>query len=171
MKKLFFIGIAVASVHLAMAQAEVSRDKDGVKVVKGFITKKELATDTAFSWFARSQKDYTPDQGALKAMRQNRDSVNFIAFGGTWCHDSQFILPKFFVLADAAGIPEDRITVIGVDRNRESIQHLSEAFHITNVPTVIVMKNGQEVGRVVEYGKHGMFDQELGQILTKADNK
>ena len=32
------------------------------------------------------------------------------------------------------------------------------------------MKNGKEIGRVVEYGKYGLFDMELGEILKKLDN-
>jgi hypothetical protein len=43
---------------------------------------------------------------------------------------------------------------------------LSEAFNVLNVPTIIVLKNGREVGRVVEYGTSGMFDKDLGEILA-----
>jgi hypothetical protein len=45
------------------------------------------------------------------------------------------------------------------------LSHLAEALDIINVPTIIVMKNGKEIGRVVEYGKYGMFDKELGEII------
>ena len=140
-------------------------DESTSKVIRGFITRKELSTDTSFKWFIKNQKDYTPDPSALKALRSNKDSVYFLAFGGTWCSDTKFILPKFFVLADAAGISPDRITIIGVDRNKKTIEHLSETFNIENVPTIIVMKNGKEIGRVVEYGKHGMFDRDLGEVV------
>lgn len=151
-----------------MAQpAEISRDASGTKIVRGFLTKQELATDTAFAWFAANQQGYVPEQNALQALRANKDSINIVAFGGTWCGDTKNILPKFFVLADAAGLSQDRITLIGVDHSKKTIQHLSEAFGITNVPTIIVMKNGKEVGRVVEYGHYGMFDKELGEILAK----
>jgi thiol-disulfide isomerase/thioredoxin len=169
MKKLLFAAITLIFTQAALAQqAEVSRDAEGNKVLKGFISRQELATDTSFAWFPKNQKDYTPYPAALQALKQNKDSVNIIAFGGTWCHDTQFILPKFFVLADAAGLSPNRITVIGVDHNKQTIQHLSDAFHITNVPTIIVMKNGKEIGRVIEYGKKGMFDMELGEILKSA---
>ncbi len=172
MKKVLFIVIAVLSVQLLFAQAaEISRDAEGNKVVKGFLTKKDLVTDTAFTWFTKNQQGYTPNQKTLQALRTNRDSINIIAFGGTWCHDSQFILPKFFLLADAAGFSGDRITLIGVDHDKKSTQHLSEAFNITNVPTLIVMKNGHELGRVIEYGKNGMFDQDLGEIIAGASKK
>jgi hypothetical protein len=39
-----------------------------------------------------------------------------------------------------------------------------------NVPTIIVLKDGKEIGRVVEYGKTGMFDKELGEIISGQAN-
>ena len=67
---------------------------------------------------------------------------------------------------EAAGISQDHITLLGVDRNKKTIQHLSEIFQIINVPTIIVLKQGKEIGRVVEYGKSGMFDKDLGEIIS-----
>ena len=101
----------------------------------------------------------------MEGFKKNKDSINIIAFGGTWCGDTKSILPKFFALTDAAGFPQDRVTLIGVDRSKKTIQHLTEAFQVVNVPTIIVMKNGREIGRVVEYGKYGLFDKELAEIL------
>ncbi|HEV7620376.1 MAG TPA: thioredoxin family protein [Flavisolibacter sp.] len=165
-KQLLVISVLFFSLSVFAQSPELSRDEEGNKVVKGFITKRDLATDTSFSWFGKNQQGYVPDQIALKALRANKDSINILAFGGTWCDDTKFILPKFFVLADAAGLSQDRITVLGVDHNKKTVQHLSETFNITNVPTIIIMKNGKEIGRVIEYGKHGMFDRELGEILN-----
>lgn len=167
MKQVLIMAVVIFSVQLASAQTEVTREANGTKIVKGFLTKQELATDSSFTWFAENQKGYTPDQNALQLLRANRDSVSILAFGGTWCGDTKFILPKFFVLADAAGLSPDRVTLLGVDRSKKTIQHLSETFGITNVPTLIVMKNGKEVGRVVEYGHTGLFDKDLAEILGK----
>ena len=171
MKKILLFSIVLFSAGIVFAQsAEVSHDPEGNKVLKGFISRQELINDSSFTWFLKNQKDYTPDQSALKAFRANKDSINIIAFGGTWCGDTKFILPKFYVLSDAAGLSPDRITLIGVDHNKKTIQHLSEAFNIINVPTFIVMKNGKEIGRVVEYGTTGMFDRELGEIISRKIN-
>jgi thiol-disulfide isomerase/thioredoxin len=166
MKKLFFIFLVAISAT-AFAQApEISWDGSGNKIIKGFMSRQVLATDTAFTWFAKNQEGYVPDQQAVQALRANKDSINIIAFGGTWCGDTKNILPKFFVLSDVAGLSPDKVTLIGVDHSKKTIQHLTEAFNVTNVPTIIVMKNGKEIGRVVEYGKYGMFDKELGEILV-----
>jgi thiol-disulfide isomerase/thioredoxin len=167
MKQVLITALVIFSFQIALAQTEVTREANGTKIVKGFLTKQDLATDTSFTWFAENQKGYTPDQNALQLLRANRDSVSILAFGGTWCSDTKYILPKFFVLADAAGLSSDHVTLLGVDRSKKTIQHLSEAFGITNVPTLIVMKNGKEVGRVVEYGHTGLFDKDLAEILGK----
>ena len=167
MNGVLIAALVIFSVQITSAQTEVTRESNGTKIVKGFLTRQELATDSAFTWFAENQKGYTPDQNALQLLRMSKDSINIIAFGGTWCGDTKYILPKFFVLTDAAGLSPDRVTLIGVDRSKKTIQHLSEAFGITNVPTLIVMKNGKEVGRVVEYGHTGLFDKDLAEILGK----
>jgi hypothetical protein len=65
-----------------------------------------------------------------------------------------------------AGFSKDRVTLIGVDRSKKTLSHLAEALNVKNVPTIIVLKNGKEIGRVVEYGKYGMFDKELGEVIN-----
>ena len=68
-------------------------------------------------------------------------------------------------ILNASAFPADHLTLIGVDRNKKTIGHLAEALKVENVPTFIVLKDGKEVGRVVEYGKTGQWDKELGEIL------
>ena len=166
MKKTLLAAVALFTSFSIFAQTEVTVEPGGTKIIKGFMSRQDLATDTSFKWFAENQKGYTPDANALNNLKANKDSVNFVVFGGTWCGDTKTILPKFFSLTEAAGFSQDRVTMIGVDRNKKTIQHLTEAFGVVNVPTIIVMKNGKEVGRVVEYGKYGLYDKELAEILS-----
>lgn len=167
MQKIITLFIASFVVVAAWAQsAEISKDASGNKIIKGFMTQQELATDSAFQWFANNQKGFTPQANAVEAFKNAKDSIHILAFGGTWCDDTKYILPKFFALAQAAGFSDDHITMLGVDRNKKTVNHLSEAFNVTLVPTFIVLKNGKEIGRVVEYGKYGMVDKELGEIVA-----
>ena len=85
---------------------------------------------------------------------------------GTWCEDSHFVIPRLFSLLDQSGFPKDKVTLIGVDRDKKTLSHLSEALNVTNVPTILIMKKGKELGRVIEYGHDGYFDKELGEILS-----
>src|SRR4051812_6746057 len=112
MKKFFSVALVLFLSGSVMAQTEISRDASGNKILKGFFTRQDLVTDTAFTWFAQNQQGYVPEQTGLQALKANKDSVSIIAFGGTWCGDTKYILPKFFVLADAAGLSPDRVTLI-----------------------------------------------------------
>ena len=147
---------------------EVISDPSGEKILKGLITRDLLQKDSGYKWYADGLKGYTPNKAALEALTKNKDSINLVVFMGTWCGDSHFVIPKFFSLLDAAGFPMNRVTLIGVDRNKKTLAYLAEAFHLINVPTIIVMKKGLEKGRVVEYGKSGSFDKDLGEIINAA---
>jgi thiol-disulfide isomerase/thioredoxin len=140
-------------------------ERPNEKSLKGIISRQVLLDDTSFHWYAENMKGYTPNAAALERLKKNKDSLQLLTFMGTWCDDSQNIIPKFYSLLEAAGFSGEQVTLIGVDRQKKTSSHLAEAFNIINVPTIIVMKNGKEIGRVVEYGKYGMFDQELGEIL------
>ncbi len=166
MKQLLVLLLAGMIAAPAMAQdTQVTVESNGTKIINGFFTQRQLATDSAFLWYAQNRQGFVPDQNALQTLKAKKDSVNFVVFGGTWCGDTKTLLPKFFALTDAAGLSPDRVTMIGVDRSKKTIHHLHDVFNIKNVPTIIVMKNGKEIGRVVEYGRYGMVDKELGEII------
>jgi thiol-disulfide isomerase/thioredoxin len=168
MKRLLFIIAMIFSAATLFAQnLEITVESDGTKVLKGFVSKQLLTSDPSFAWFAENQKSYRPNAAALQALKDNKDALRFLVFGGTWCGDTKFVLPKFYSLVDAAGVAPDHITLLGVDRSKKTIQNLSEAFNVTNVPTIIVLKDGKEIGRVIEYGTSGMFDKDLGEIISR----
>lgn len=146
---------------------EILAERPNEKSYKGTISKEILVADTTFKWYGFNQKGYNPNATALENLQYQKDSVQLLVFMGTWCEDSQNIIPKFYSLIEKAGFAENKITLIGVDRNKKTYSHLTDALNITNVPTIIVYKKGKEVGRVVEYGKYGLFDKELGEILSK----
>lgn len=172
MKRIFFAAftamLLTACSAYAQNQFETIKDQDGSKIFKGLISRNLIEGDTAFGWYAENKKIYTPDKNAVAALTQNKDSIQLIVFMGTWCEDSHFVIPRFFTLLDAAGYPSDKVSLIGVDRNKKTLDNLSEALQIINVPTIIVMKKGKELGRVVEYGKSGLFDKDLGEVINPA---
>ena len=161
--------VPVVAIHvsgLAQIQYEVLKDNDGGKILKGIISRDILARDTSFKWYAQNQKPYAGGDDAV-TFGKHKDSIQLVIFLGTWCEDSQVIIPKLFPFFDAAGFSNDRVTLIGVDRNKKSISHIADAFNVINVPTVIVMKEGRELGRVVEYGRFGIVEKELAEIADK----
>jgi thiol-disulfide isomerase/thioredoxin len=161
----FILTLLSGSAALSQNQYVTLVERPNEKSLKGIISREVLLNDTSFQWYAENLKGYTPNAGALEGLTKQKDSIQLLVFMGTWCEDSQNIIPKFYSLTDAAGFPQERITLVGVDRKKQTFSHLSDALNIKNVPTIIVMKNGKEMGRVVEFGKYGMFDVELKEIL------
>ena len=141
-------------------------DYQGKKMLKGIINRSLLETDTAFAWFKEGMQYGKPDEAAVTAFQQNKGKFTMVVFGGTWCEDTQNLLPKFYRLVDKSGYPETSITLVAVDRQKTTTNNLHTTYSIVNVPTFIVLKEGKEVGRVVEYGKGDMV-KELGEIVGK----
>jgi hypothetical protein len=163
---LFLLLLISTSSLYSQNQYEVSVDKNGEKVFKGIISREVLETEPSFKWYAENQKGYAPNPLALQWLRANADSIQLLVFMGTWCEDSHFVIPRLFVLLDQSGFPKNKITLIGVDRDKKTLSHLTEALNILNVPTIMIMKKGKELGRVIEYGHDGLFDKEMGEILN-----
>ena len=143
---------------------EVSYDEKNRKVLRGLISRVDIESDTSFSWFQKNYKLGKPDANAVEAFKEHVNDFQMLIFAGTWCPDTHNLLPEFYRLADASGYADSSITLIGVDHNKTTLDNLSKTFHLVDVPTFIVMKNGKEVGRVVEYGESGEAMKELGKI-------
>jgi thiol-disulfide isomerase/thioredoxin len=161
---LIFIGCVTSHTHYD------SRDEGhegNAKIIKGYIDRKTLETDTAFKWFADNYSHANPDAAAITTFNEKKDNFTILVFGGTWCHDTQNLLPLFYKLIDKSNFPKDKVVLLGVDRNKTTISNWHNKYNVKNVPTFIILQNHKEVGRVVEYGNTGAIDKELAQIVSK----
>ncbi|HNF42654.1 MAG TPA: thioredoxin family protein, partial [Ferruginibacter sp.] len=75
--------------------------------------------------------------------------------------------PKFFKIQEKSGVPDEAVTFFAVNRDKKTLGNICDAFQVNLVPTIIVMKNGKEIGRVVEYGKTGKWDKELVDLINQ----
>lgn len=145
---------------------EVLKDRDGSKMLRGIVTKEQITKDPSFHWYAENVNLVKPDAASVSAVVAKADSIHIVIFGGTWCDDTHQLLPKYLSLLQAADFPDSHLTLVAVDRSKTTVGNLTDIFHITNVPTCILMKNGKEVGRIIEYGKTTFVDKELGEMIT-----
>ncbi len=170
MKHTFFTFILVTLFFFTHAQQyETVKDRTGKNLLKGFVTDSILLADTVnYNWFAEHERAYTPGEAIIKRFSETKDSVTFLIFFGTWCADSHYVIPRFYKIAAQAGFDKKRITLFGLDRTKKDDAHFAANLAIAHVPTIIVLKNGKELGRVVEYGVTGRFDEELAAIVAAA---
>ena len=135
------------------------------QVARGWIDRASLAEDyPVFKVNYDSALVRAPFIPMLKAVA---DSVETLVFLGTWCPDSKRHVPHFLKVADSAGIPASRIKLYAVDRTKKSDDGLSEHYGIERIPTFIFLKQGKEVGRIVEVPRLSM-EEDMLAILAKA---
>ena len=53
-------------------------------------------------------------------------------------------------ILDSAGMKSEQISLIGVDVNKTEPNGREQLYNLKNTPTFILLRNGTEVGRIVE---------------------
>ncbi len=144
----------------AMAQSlpasDFDRSKDpenGAVVFKGAVTLADLQKEPSFAWLATGMKAYTPQADAVQYLKTHLPGYELVVLMGTWCDDSQQQLPRLFKTLQAAGYPAEQVTMFGVDRAKEAKNVERRIYNVERVPTIILYKDHQEVGRIVEAPK------------------
>jgi thiol-disulfide isomerase/thioredoxin len=101
-------------------------------------------------WKGLRAQDYEPDAAAVSAIASRVGDLDVFAVVATWCPDSRRDLPRFFKIADKAGLPMSRVKLLAVDRTKKDAEGQTEKWNVTRVPTFIFLRAGKEIGRVVE---------------------
>ena len=100
----------------------------------------------------RPNPAWSPDahEDAVEALSE--DGLVFRVWGGDWCGDCRGHLPDFGAALDAAGVPDDRVHHYPVEKAADGSKTgpKVEAYGIERIPTVVVERDGEEVGRFVE---------------------
>lgn len=172
MKKLVYLLLVIATLSACNTSKSTKSssgnytvlNEGGVKVLKGYINRSLIENDPEFTWFKQNMQYGQADASAVTAFQNNASKFKMIVFGGTWCHDTQNLLPVFYRLVDKSGYPDKNITLLGVDRAKTTVDDLHVKYSVTRVPTFIVMHDGKEVGRVVEYGS-GSIEKDLAALV------
>lgn len=169
MKQAFLFCLLALAYNICHSQNfEIITDRTGKKILRGFVSDSALLVDTAsFSWFAENEKVYVPPKNIVKSFAEKKDSISFLIFFGTWCPDSHYVVPRFFKIINEAGIDRNHITLFALDRSKMDGAHFASNFKVSHVPTIIVLKDGKERGRLIEYGPSGRFDEALATILDQ----
>ncbi|MFN3344608.1 MAG: thioredoxin family protein [Chloroherpetonaceae bacterium] len=149
-----------ASSQFALEDAETKE-----KMILGTCTWNEWKQNAA--WTTYDAPDYTPDPDAVARLRTlTSPDLSLILFGGSWCSDTKAEFPKYFKLFSALNLPQSSLSLHGVSRKKKEPSGLAERYNIKRVPTLIVLKGGKEIGRIVEYPTESI-EKDLLKILTK----
>ncbi|RFN60501.1 thioredoxin [Marixanthomonas ophiurae] len=122
------------------------------------------------SWFDKNFETYNIDEELVSKIAPLLKDVKITTFMGTWCGDSKRETPRLYKILDAANYNYDNFKLITVSREKDTPSGYEEGLNITNVPTIIFYKDGEEMGRFVEYAIESL-EADVYAILSGADYK
>lgn len=150
---LFFIILAMNNIAQAQSNFDINKDdQTGQTMFIGRCSFDDISDEASFDWFTMSSNNYNPDQTITEQLKKVLPSCQLYIFMGTWCEDTHNLLPKLYKTM-LLSRSYTNYKMYGVDRNKKSNNKEEEAYKIINVPTIIVMKDGVELGRIVETTK------------------
>ena len=93
---------------------------------------------------------YEVDHDLVSASKDFLDNIEVQVYLGRWCEDGRWKVPRFLKILDEIGWSKNQNEMIMLDRNKTSGYGLERDKNIHHVPTFIVSKEWQEIGRFVE---------------------
>ena len=171
MKAILMLTILLVIFPIVMQgqEKEYNRETESVsphvdKILNGPITKEGLRKMPYKIWFNTNYKTYLVDTNTLKNIRKKKlKDLKILAFMGTWCHDSNREIPRLIRVMEELGKAED-LELYGVDVNKTSENGREGAYDIQKTPTIILLKDGKEIARILEEPEVS-WEQELEKIL------
>ncbi len=109
-------------------------------------------------------RSWKPDPAVVRTLREAGPARVEIFFG-SWCGDSAAHVPPLLAALRAAANPRLRVVLVALDRGKHEPGGRARARRIERVPTVIVLRNGREIGRIVETPRTTM-DRDVAELLA-----
>jgi thiol-disulfide isomerase/thioredoxin len=131
----------------------MNKETDSVKtpILLGIHPIDVLKKESYSTWFIPAYDAYKPDEKIIEELKSHlKNEVTIKLYMGTWCEDSQREVPTFIKILDQSGFDKSKLTTIMLDEDKTSPAGLEKGMNITNVPTFVFYRNGQEINRIVE---------------------
>ncbi|MBU1011613.1 MAG: thioredoxin family protein [Bacteroidetes bacterium] len=109
---------------------------------------------------------YNSDIYTITKLKNHLENITIKLVFGSWCYDSEIQVPRFIKVLDEIGFDDLNLTIIAVDRLKKSHELSIDDLKIKYVPTFIIYKNDNEIGRIVENPKISL-EMDLLKILQK----
>src|SRR5689334_17281736 len=123
-------------------------------ILVGPVTRSALKAPPYSEWYEGNYSRYQPDEKNIQELRPLLNGVSIEAYFGTWCGDSRRQIPRLSRVMDVAGVDERILNLVALsDRPMEFKQSPGRPEakrYVHRTPTIVVVRDGREVGRIVE---------------------
>jgi len=168
MKKLFVLLFLITGSQLIAQEinqviVDENRNKE---VLIGLCDRSGLESDVFAEYFDTGYAEYQPDATIIKQLKKMKKGLEIVIVLGTWCHDSQDQVPRFYKILDEIGFKDANTKLIAVDGNKEAGDVDISGLGIERVPTFIFYKDGRDIGKIVETPTGSSLERDMLLILT-----
>jgi len=158
MKKSIFIALVLllsfTGIHLT-GTSQTARENNESKYLTGGVSHQELKTDSVFSqYYSEGYHNYEVEKAGELGEALSGVEIKIVL--GTWCHDSQIQVPRFFKILSKAEYKKDKPEIIGVNLDKKIPGRDISSLNINRVPTFIFYKDKKEIGRIIESPKQSL---------------
>jgi thiol-disulfide isomerase/thioredoxin len=168
MKNYILFGLVLLVISCTSPINQEKENTYGEPILVGTVNWDGLTAGEYGAWFVPTYKNYKVDEGSLAKLEPVFNDLEITVFLGTWCEDSQVQVPQFYRMMDHLGYDIATMEVIGLERleNRDLVGPAGEevGMNITHVPTFIFYKDGEEIGRIVEYPRR-TIEKDMVEII------
>jgi len=116
-------------------------------------------------WLSEDFLTYQPNREYMEGIPQHMHDIEIICVLGTWCSDSKREVPRMLRILQMGNIEPEKMRLIGVDRQKNSPDGANVTYNIERVPTFIFLRDGVEIGRIVEEALASLEKDMLGIII------
>ncbi|MCK5078922.1 MAG: thioredoxin family protein [Bacteroidales bacterium] len=142
---LFSLSLHAQNINKKITDSELDQE-----ILIGYCNRAALQEGEFGEYYLQEYENYDADKQFIEKIYNVEGSVDIVLVLGTWCQDSQEQVPRFYRIMDDAKVPDDVIAVICVDGNKTGGELSIEHLGIELVPTFIVYRGGEEIGRIIE---------------------
>ena len=113
---------------------------------------------------------YLPDKVIAKKLKRffkKSKDISIKVFLASWCDDSQEHLPDFVKLLDRTKFKTVKYYALDRQKSMDTYDFINlSQFNIERVPTFIIYKGNEEIGRIIETPKASL-EKDLWEIVSK----
>ncbi len=115
------------------------------------VCSRDALTDSNFGWWYNSgYENHEIDENIFELDSTDLENISITIVLGTWCSDSRRDVPAFFKILDVLNFPAEKISLLAVNRDKQLPGNEIDDLEIEFVPTFIIYREGEEIGRIIE---------------------
>ena len=102
------------------------------------------------TYYKLEYEDYVVNDSLVKLISKKLRKYDITIVFGSWCSDSEQQVPRFYKILDHAKFKDSHLKIIAVNRSKNTVDVKIDDLNIERVPTFIMYKKGEEIGRIIE---------------------